>query len=116
MNDKEFLKFSTQFAEAELDSGGDPAELQQLFTLSNSLKDLLVPVRALSFKTSLRQRLETRRQATPRFQLIRTRQNIVLMAVAGAGSLLSIAGVVLIVLRKVKTTGKADRSTAAAPI
>jgi len=131
MNEKEFSKFKADFVEvgsmnsdksdrsppeSAADQTDESTDLKQLFGLSKSIKDVLVPVRALSFKVRLRQRLETRRQERPRFQLFASRQNVVLMAVAGAGSLLSIAGVVLLVLRKVKNSGKVDRTTAAAPI
>ncbi len=131
MNEEEFSKFRANIAEVgsmrddksdrsppepAADQTDESTDLKQLFALSNSIKDILVPVRALSFKVSLGQRLEKRRQERSRFQLFATRQNVVLMAVAGAGSLLSIAGVVLLVLRKVKTSGKADRTTATAPI
>jgi hypothetical protein len=94
----------------------ESTDLRMLFALSNSVKAVLVPVRAPSFKASLRHRLESRQQEKPRFRALASRQKIVWIVVAAAGSLLSITGVVLFVLRKLKTSGKAERQAATAPI
>ena len=94
----------------------ESTDLRMLFTLSNSVKAVLIPVRAPSFKVSLRHRLESRQQEKPRFRALASRQKIVWIVVATAGSLLSITGVVLFVLRKLKTSGKAERQAATAPI
>ena len=94
----------------------ESTDLRMLFALSNSVKAVLIPVRASSFKASLRHRLESRQQEKPRFRALASRQKIVWIVVATAGSLLSITGVVLFVLRKLKTSGKAERQAATAPI
>jgi hypothetical protein len=94
----------------------ESTDLRMLFALSNSLKAVLFPVKAPSFKASLRHRLESRQQEKPRFRALASRQKIVWIVVATVGSLLSITGVVLLVLRKLKTPGKAERQPATAPI
>ncbi|MGB3713017.1 MAG: hypothetical protein WA996_01165 [Candidatus Promineifilaceae bacterium] len=94
----------------------ESTDLRTLFALSNSVRAVLVPVRAPSFKASLRQRIESRQQEKPRFRALASRQKVVWIVVATAGSLLSITGVVLLVLRKLKTSGKAARQAATAPI
>jgi hypothetical protein len=127
MTEDEFSEFITDHADAmqagnELSASllteqpEEMTDLRTLFALSNSVRAVLVPVRAPSFKSSLRQRLESRQQEKPRFRALASRQKVVWIVVASAGSLLSITGVVLLVLRKLKTSGKAERRTATAPI
>ena len=127
MNEDEFSEFIVDYADA-MQTGNDvssrllaeqpeeSAKLKTLFALSNSVRAVLVPVRAPSFKASLRQRLERRQQEKPRFRALASRQKVVWIVVATAGSLLSITGVVLLVLRKLRTSGKAERQAATAPI
>jgi hypothetical protein len=92
------------------------AELATLFELARSLKTTLVPVNAAAFKTSLRRRLERRSPQPHLIKRITSRQNIIWVVVAAAGSVLSIAGVILIVLRKVKSSGNTERQPISAPI
>lgn len=127
MNEDEFSDYLADYADA-MHAGDDfssrllteqpeeSANLKKLFELSNLVKAVLVPVRAPSFKASLRLRLERKQLERPRFRVLASRQNIVWMLVAAAGSLLSITGVVLLVIRKLKTPGKAKQSTATASI
>jgi len=114
MNEIEYSTFVNGFGE-ELPTE-DTGELQTLYTLSKSIRDILVPVRATAFKASLRQRMETRTHAKSRFQIFARRQNVIWMAVAAAGSLLSITGVVLILVKRLKTSTNTDQPAAAAPI
>ncbi len=92
------------------------AELATLFELARSLKTTLVPVNAAAFKASLRRRLEGRSPQTHLIKRITSSQNIIWVVVAAAGSVLSIAGVLLIVLRKVKSSGNSERQPISAPI
>lgn len=103
-------------ASSQAEQHEDSTDLRILFSLSNSVKAVLVPVRASSFKATLRHRLENRQQEKARFRALASRQKIVWIAVATAGSLLSITGVVLLVLKKLKTSGKAEQQAATAPI
>jgi hypothetical protein len=105
-----------QSGRVQADQAEDSTELKRLFALSNSIRSVLVPVKAPSFKASLRQRLERRQLEKPRFRALASRQKIVWIVVATAGSLLSITGVVLIVVRKFKNPGKVGRRAATAPI
>jgi hypothetical protein len=114
MNEVEISTFKAGFDEdVKAENSG---EIRSLFTLSNSIRDVLVPVRATAFKASLRQRIENKSHEKTRFQIFAKRQNVIWMAVAAAGSLLSITGVVLIVVRKLKASTETDQPTAAAPI
>ncbi len=92
------------------------AELATLFELARSLKTTLVPVNAAAFKASLRHRLEGRSPQPHLIKRITSSQNIIWVVVAAAGSVLSIAGVLLIVLRKVKSSGNSERQPISAPI
>lgn len=114
MNEVEFSTFEAGFDEVVQIE--DPGELRSLFALSNSIRDVLVPVRATAFKASLRGRIERKSHEKSRFKTFTSRQNVIWMAVAAAGSLVSITGVVLIVLRKLKASTKTKQPTAAAPI
>ena len=127
MIEDDFSEFMTDYSEAmrarNEQSGrsltGQPddlAELRTLFTLSNSVRSVLVPVRAPSFKGSLRQRLDGRQRDKTRFRNLGSRQKAVWIVVATAGSVLSITGVVLLVLRKLKTTGKIERQAVTAAL
>ena len=114
MNEMDYSAFLEELEENQ--QVDDDSELRSLFALSSSIKELMVPVNAAPFKISLRERLERRSLAKPRFAFLRERQNVILMAVAAAGSLLSITGVVLLVLRRLKTAGEGEQPAAAAPI
>jgi hypothetical protein len=92
----------------------DPAELNPLFGLAKSVKTVLVPVRATAYKSSLRQRLDGSSQRGRTLRAVASKTNIVWISVAAAGSLLSIAGLVLIVLKKIKASARVDRQAATA--
>ena len=114
MNEVEYSSFINDIGE-ESPAEHTP-ELRSLYSLSNSIGDILVPVRATAFKASLRQRIETRSNAKSRFQIFARRQYVIWMAVATAGSLLSITGVLLILVKRLKTSTKTDPPAAAATI
>jgi hypothetical protein len=92
------------------------AELATLFELARAVKTTLVPVNAAAFKASLRHRLARHSPQRHLIKRITSSQNVIWVVVAGAGSVLSIAGVLLIVLRKVKSSGNSERQPISAPI
>ena len=114
MSEAEYSRFIADFDDqAQVENEG---ELRTLFELSASLRNALSPVNAAAFKASLRERIVRRPRKKSRFAFFKERQNAILMAVAAAGSLLSITGVVLLVLRRIKSATKAEQPAAAAPI
>jgi hypothetical protein len=114
MSEVDFSTFLTDI-DSDLQLAED-RDLRSLFALSKSVKDSLVPVHATAFKESLKERIDHRSVERSRFALLMERQNVVWMAFAAAGSLLSITGVVLLVLRRLRSAGETDQPTAAAPI
>ncbi|HET6446950.1 MAG TPA: hypothetical protein VFI27_20485 [candidate division Zixibacteria bacterium] len=127
MNEEEYSKFIEEYttvmttdkgtsASSRSDFSEESLEMKSLFTLANSVESVLVPVKAPSFRASLGQRLALRQEDKPKFRALATRQNVVWMAVAAAGSFISIAGVVLLVIKKLKNTGRREQTTAAASI
>lgn len=125
MNDNEFAEILAEHAD-NLNRGEDisaryiaqqpedPAELKSLFGLAKSVRAALVPVRATAFRSSLRQRLDRSSQRGRSLRTVASRTNFVWISVAAAGSMLSIAGLVLIVLKKIKTSAKVERQAATA--
>jgi hypothetical protein len=127
MNEEEYSKFIEEYtiamttdkgtsASSPSDFSEESLEIKSLFALANTVESVLVPVKAPSFKASLGQRLALRQKEKPKFRALATRQNVVWVAVAAAGSFLSITGVVLLVVKKLRTTGRSAQSTAAASI
>ncbi len=85
----------------------DSAELRPLFRLAASLQTVLVPIRApVNFVGRLHKDLM--RYSPPEITVKSpvSGQKILLVGVAAAGSVLSVTGLVLLVLRRLKTTGE----------
>lgn len=83
------------------------AELESLFQLASSLKKVLVPVRApVNFVSRLHQDLVNYSPPKVVTKEAQSGQRILLVGVAAAGSVLSVAGLVLLVLRRLKSSGK----------
>lgn len=114
MNEVDYQRFQEEYVSV---MGEDNVtDLGALFTLSSSLRQTLVPVRASSFKTSLRQRLEKQRMLKSRLpNLVDLRSNT-WTVVAAAGSLLSLAGVLVLIIRRIRNAGKVGHTPAAASI
>jgi hypothetical protein len=75
-------------------------ELDSLFRLATAIKGSLVPMPVPSFRADLRRALEFQAPAQIAVGLPPARYKTVVMAVAATGSLLSIAGLSLILVRR----------------
>ena len=110
MSEADYSQFKSSYTEAT--GVDDPIELSNVFSLSNSIKDVLVPVNAASFKASLRRRIESRPRVRSRFQRFTQPPRFVWIAVAATTSLLSITGVVLIVIKRFKSSTEPEQAAA----
>jgi hypothetical protein len=83
------------------------AELAPLFQLASSLKRVLVPVRApVRFVNQLQQDLINYAPPEVVVKAPKSGQRIILVGVAAAGSVLSVAGLALLLLRRLRNPGK----------
>lgn len=84
------------------------AELGSLFGLAAALQSVLVPVRApVRFVSRLHEDLMTYSPAESTVKAPRSGQKVLLVGVATAGSVISVAGLVLLVLRRLRGSGEA---------
>lgn len=89
------------------------AELGPLFRLAASIEAVLVPVKApVTFVGRLRQDLMHYATAEAPAKASISGQKVLWVGVAAAGSVLSVTGLALLVMRRLKASGKAGRQTA----
>ena len=95
----------------------DSAELVSLFRLAASVQAVLVPVRApMMFVSRLRKELMTFSQSEIPVKTPVSAQKVLWVGVAAAGSVLSVTGLVFLVLRRLKGTGKVGGQPAATAV
>jgi hypothetical protein len=86
------------------------AELRPLFRLAAALQAVLVPVQApVNFVGRLHKELMTYSPPEIRVKSSPSGQKVLLVGVATAGSVLSVTGLVLLVLRRLRTPGETGR-------
>jgi hypothetical protein len=91
------------------------AELGPLFHLAASIQAALIPVKApITFVNRLRRDLMAFAPSHVVVKAPVSGQKILLMGVAAAGSVLSVTGLVFLVSRRLKTSGKAGQQTVTA--
>jgi cytochrome b subunit of formate dehydrogenase len=100
-------------AELLLDYPEDATELGALFRLASSIQAALVPVKApVRFVSQLREDLMTFSPEKGAVQRAVSGQKVLWLGVATAGSVLSVTGLVLLVARRLRTSGKTGQQTA----
>lgn len=93
----------------------DAAELRPLFDLAASIQAVLVPVKApVTFVNRLRKDLMSYSGPKITIKAPVSGQKVLLMGVAAAGSVLSVVGLVVLMARRLKGTGKTEQSAATA--
>jgi len=93
----------------------DAAELGPLFHLAAAVQAALIPVKApVAFVNRLRNDLLTHTPPKIAIKAPVSGQKILLMGMAAAGSVLSVAGIALLVWRRLKTSGEAGQQPATA--
>lgn len=91
------------------------AELRPLFDLAASIQEVLVPVKApVNFVNRLRKDLLTYSGPKISIKAPISGQKVLLMGVATAGSVLSVAGLVLLMVRRLRGTEKTEQRAATA--
>jgi hypothetical protein len=85
----------------------DSAELASLFQLASSVQAVLVPIRApMTFVSRFRNELMAYTHSEIPIRTPLSAQKVLLVGVAAAGSVLSVTGLVILVLRRLKGTDK----------
>jgi len=92
------------------------AELGSLFQLSKELRGTLVPVSVPAFKARLRRQLESYAPAEVTIGPSITRQRRMWLAVATAGSMLSIAGILVVLIRRLRPSSDGTTQPAASAV
>lgn len=89
------------------------AELRPLFHLASSIQSVLVPIKApVTFVGRLREELMAYSPPEITVKAPITGQKVLLLGVAAAGSVLSVMGLVVFVLRRLRGSGKAGQQAA----
>lgn len=88
-------------------------ELASLFSIASSLKKIMVPQEAESYKEALRRQLLSEPATGPLKIALASKRRLTWGVVAAAGSLISVVGLAIIVIRRVKTGTSQETQTAA---